>query len=243
MGGIWSRPWNPGAKHWTDRCRRPQKDYTDGNDGAQFDRMDGVEEKKNCRRESPTCNLSSHGAAMVDIIVIVIGIAGTKGTMLAYFPDNHPISGINELMEAIVHDCRVFAGCVASFAVTYLWGMVRSLQRLNNKRKHGDSLTDVDSLSLWLTCASSSAGIIQLYLRLHSSPSNAHEIMLNISFVLHFCTLASGTINIVQKISSQTKRRSLTTLDIFKFSSAAIVFSNFLFMIRYASPLPTFLTY
>ncbi|CAF1294474.1 unnamed protein product [Rotaria sordida] len=169
--------------------------------------------------KSPACKLPSKVGRVLDKIASGLGLAAAGFTIVGLFTPLAPVI----LTTATV---------VGISSATY--GTVRSTQKLVDKGTHGESLTDLESLTAWTAIASAvfnvatplTNGVVSNMAKMGNvlQPSARVGVtILNIStFSIDFLSIALAATNLtVKAINNQ-----LTALDVVQFCVSVFFFTN-----------------
>ena len=142
--------------------------------------------------------------------------------------------------------CGALAGLCYDFSEvkTLKWNFVRAINRLVDKGKHDESLTDLESFTLYFSIAATplhfttslvNARLVQgavMEGRIFSSSMRTFATLLNFSTLgVDAVLIGCGFTNLIEK----AKKDQLTTLDVLQFSMSVFFFSNTLIKPQLAS--------
>ncbi|GMS89778.1 hypothetical protein PENTCL1PPCAC_11953, partial [Pristionchus entomophagus] len=169
---------------------------------------------------SPSCNLPSRIASMLDVTSLITSV-GSSGILIAGM--------FTPLAPALL----VGGGMVGLGGA--VWGTTRSMQRMVDKGQHGESWTDLESMTSWLAIAlmplsvatsainASIANGARASGRIFSTTVRSAATILNCTTLgLQSGMLVLGLANLVQK----AKNKQLSSLDVLQFSMTVFFFTN-----------------
>ncbi|GMS93138.1 hypothetical protein PENTCL1PPCAC_15313 [Pristionchus entomophagus] len=169
---------------------------------------------------SPACDISARVASTLDVSSMITSF-GSAGIIIA---------GMFTPLAPVI----LVGGTIAGLSGA-AWGTTRSVQRLVDKGQHGESLSDLESVTSWLAIAlmplSVATSAVNATLtsgarvsgRIFSSTVRTAATIINCTTVgLQSGMLVLGLANLVQK----AKNKQLTSLDVLQYSMTIFFFTN-----------------
>ncbi|GMS93019.1 hypothetical protein PENTCL1PPCAC_15194 [Pristionchus entomophagus] len=169
---------------------------------------------------SPACDVSARVASTLDVSSMITSF-GSAGIIIA---------GMFTPLAPVI----LVGGTIAGLSGA-AWGTTRSVQRLVDKGQHGESLSDLESVTSWLAIAlmplSVATSAVKATLtsgarvsgRIFSSTVRTAATILNCTTLgLQSGMIVLGLANLVQK----AKNKQLTPLDVLQYSMTIFFFTN-----------------